>query len=147
MNNIKNIIQTSVEIITITKLKKNDVVKIIEENYSDAKLMYGIVQDLLANGEDVTLQLLIMDIAYGDLKLSTKVITAKNTFQMYPANIEEVRDFFNKTKEVFIQKISEKEQELEKMKSNFVTAKKLMSLTGKLGITTPEFILGTTNDN
>ena len=55
---MKNLIQLNANVIKITNLKKGDVFKRIDDNYSTPEVKYGVVLDLMNTGEKSFIEVL-----------------------------------------------------------------------------------------
>lgn len=92
----KNIIQTQANVIKITSLVKGNVVKILEKEYGDTyKTCYGVVLDLLNTGTKTFIQILKYEKSYSDVKAEIKTFSGNDDLTLFPATIEEVKDFFS----------------------------------------------------
>lgn len=92
----KNIIQTQANVIKITSLVKGNVVKIIEKEYGDSyKTCYGVVLDLLNSGTKTFIQLLKYEKSYNDVKAEIETFSGNDDLTIFPATIDEVKEFFS----------------------------------------------------
>lgn len=90
------IVRGAAEVLTITRLRVNDVYKRVEESpYTEGPTMrYGIVTDLMDNGPDaavVALKFRPADFG-GGVQVATKIITGNHSLAIFPARPEEVAD-------------------------------------------------------
>jgi len=94
---IKNIIQTVINAIKITSLRKGDVVKILDKTYPDIQVKYGVVLDLLNDGEKTFIQMLQYKIGYSDVEAEIKIYEGLQNLSIFPINKEEVIEYFKDT--------------------------------------------------
>lgn len=94
----KNLIQTQANVIKITSLVKGNVVEIIEKEYSDTyKTCYGVVLDLLNSGTKTFIQILKYEKTYNNVKAEIKTYAGTDDLTIFPATIEEVKEFFSES--------------------------------------------------
>lgn len=87
---INQLVQTNADIITIVSVKRGDVYKRLEQSaYSADKLLFGVVTDVLANGETSVITALEVTAGYADVTIEEKVFAGGGDVQLYPANPEE----------------------------------------------------------
>ena len=134
-----NQIISSATIITITDLKKGNVVKIIDTEYSEKKLKYGIVTDILRDKDDCYVSILTFGLSYSDVELKTKVLIGKDNFAIFPATKEEVNAEFAKIEGNLRNKVADKEKELQEYKSKYELAKSFISNHSAIELTEPVF--------
>lgn len=89
------IVRGAAEVLTITRLRVNDVYKRVEENYSgEPVLRYGIVTDVMDNGPDaavVATEYRPADFGAG-IQIRSAVITGSRPMAIFPAEPIEVAD-------------------------------------------------------
>ena len=68
-------IRGSAEVVRVTALVKGDVYKRLEEatNYSEAKMLYGVVTDVLNNGSEAAIQAVEFTPSYGSVESKIRV--------------------------------------------------------------------------
>src|SRR3954470_12502966 len=87
----QTIIQASAEVTQITSLKKGNVYKRLEEgSYGGDKIIYGIVIDVLFNGEDAAIQAIEFEPSYSTLDTKLKTLGTKAELKIFPASQEEL---------------------------------------------------------
>ena len=88
----KTLIQSSANILRITELQKGNVVKVIDSSYSDKKINFGVVTDLLNEGEKTFIQILLFEQSYSDVKGKIKIYEGTDNIPLFPATVEEVKE-------------------------------------------------------
>lgn len=87
---INQVIQTSADIITVLTVKRGDIYKRLDTpSYGSPKLLFGVVTDVLANGETSVVTAVEVTATYADVEISEKVFAGDNDVQLYPADIED----------------------------------------------------------
>lgn len=138
MQQINKII-SSAKIITITDLVKGNVVKIIDTKYSDKKLKFGIVTDILRDNNDCYVTIITFEVGYGKVEIETKVFAGSDSSAIFPASKEEVNAEFSRIENSLLGKLREKEKELAEYKSNYELAKKFLNDYSATGLSSPQF--------
>lgn len=91
---VRNLIKPSGTVVQITEIHKGDVYKRLQDSpYSDTKIVFGCIVDVLNNGEEASLVALeFTPLAYGsEMNAVTKVFTGKSEVALFPATIDEYR--------------------------------------------------------
>src|SRR5690349_24839270 len=89
-----NFIQASAEVTNITTLKKGDVYKRLhDEGYGEDKIVYGIVYDVLYNGEDAAIMTLEFTPGYRELKTELKTFAGKKESKILPCTPDEGKKY------------------------------------------------------
>lgn len=111
----KQVIQASAVVIRITELKKNDVVKLIDDENDKASLAYGIVEDVLNDGEKGFVQLATIKKDYYGVNYDRKVISQSSSKQpaIFPASADEVRAYFDDARNNLAKRKQDAEKALE----------------------------------
>lgn len=91
----KTLIQSQANVVRITSLNKGDVVKLVQKEYSSTEVYYGVVLDLLNNGNSTFIQILLYKRSYGDFTAEIKTYSGEEDLALFPANVEEVREHFD----------------------------------------------------
>jgi hypothetical protein len=86
----KNLIQSTANIIKITNLKKGDVIKQIDKDYSSHTIYYGVVVDLLSSGERSFITILRYENRYNDLRAEIKTYGGDEDLNLFPAQPDEI---------------------------------------------------------
>jgi len=140
--NIQNIVRASAQIVQITELAKWDAVKIIEESsYSSARVKYGVVTEVMNDGQKWFIQVLVLDAQYSSFSKELKLISEKNSEWMafFPSSLEEIKIAFQGTLDSSEREIEKKVKELEKAKQDLEFAKSVCDGTFQLIANTPKF--------
>ena len=132
----KNIIQTVANVIKITSLKKGDVVKMLDKDYSSVETKYAVVLDLLNDGENTFIQLLKYNVSYNDIKAEIKTYKGGDDLSLFPTSKEEVEEYFTRAVKSIDEKIEDKKEELQKLIEANQKAKQFIS--GELSKTLTE---------
>jgi hypothetical protein len=110
----RTLIQAQANVLRVTALKKGDVVKLIEKEYSSNEIYYAVVIDMLNTGKETFLQLLQYKTQYGDISASIKTYDGTKDIALFPATIEEVQEHFESAIKSMKTKIEDKKKELQK---------------------------------
>lgn len=110
----RTLIQSQANVLRVTALKKGDVVKLIEKEYSSNEIYYAVVIDMLNTGKDTFLQLLQYKKQYGDITALIKTYDGSKDIALFPATIAEVQEHFQSAIKSMKQKIEDKKKELHK---------------------------------
>lgn len=90
---IDSIVQPTANIVRIVNLEKGDVYKrVITSTYSDAKLVIGVVREVLISEEMTTVVGTEYDQQYGSIKVEDKIMVGDSDVMIYPATPDELRD-------------------------------------------------------
>lgn len=91
---INQLIQTNADIITVLTVKRGDIYKRLDEpSYGSAKLLFGVVTDVLANGERSTVTALEVTAGYNSVEVTEKVFAGEGDVQLYPAALEDFETY------------------------------------------------------
>lgn len=133
-------VQASAEITTITKLKKGDVYKRLNDSdYGDDKIVHGIVLDVLYNGTDAAIQCMEFQSSYNDLKTEFKVFGGSKEIKIFPSSKEEVQVYLKGCVANMTDKVADKRSELSQAETDLEKAKDIVSGSLVKKLTTPEF--------
>ena len=111
----KNLIQMQANVVKFTSLTKGNVIKILREDCSDIKPIYGVVLDFYNTGEKSFIEILEYEKSYGDIKGKIKVYKGDEDLNIFPASTDEVQDFLGEAVESARKRIEEKKIELAKL--------------------------------
>lgn len=144
----KNLIQAAANVVKITRLSKGDCVKLVEDQYSSPEIYYGVVIDLLNEGEKSYIQILRYKKSYSAIDCDIKTYSGDKDVTIFPCTVEELEEHFsdaikNIEKDVVLleKQINDKKLGLQKAK-DFVsqeTGRKLQSSSFK-EITQEEYL-------
>lgn len=124
----KNIVQASCNVIRITNLRKGDTVKRIEEQtYGGAKVQYGVVVDLLNNGDRTFIQLMEYEKNYSSVTCAVKIISDKDDVALFPVEPDEVREYLDEAIVNMEAQVKTKQDEVSKLQEGVAKAKEFVS--------------------
>ena len=114
--NISSIVKNSADIINVVHLQKNDIYKRVRTQYSgsDPELRFGIVTDVLNNGETCAITAIEIVAKY-DVTTEMVLLTDKQSEGLFPATLVEVQEYFTRAREMSAAKIKSKNSELAKL--------------------------------
>ena len=111
---MKNLIQLNANVIKITNLKKGDVFKRIDDNYSTPEVKYGVVLDLMNTGEKSFIEVLEYTKSYREIKGEIKVFGGEKDLSIFPCSIGEIQEYLKDAIKSIEKDIEEKKEELQK---------------------------------
>lgn len=123
----KNIIQTVANVIKITSLKKGDVVKLIESNYSSPESYFAVVLDLLNDGENTFIELLKYKNNFGYVNAEIKLYKGGDNVSLFPTDISELQEHFDGSIKSIEKDIENKKDELQKKIDGLAKVKEFVS--------------------
>lgn len=136
---VHQIVGTSADVMTITRLSPGDVYKRVEESdyYSGAKLVFGVVQSVMNNGEDAAVTALEYEADYNSgAKAVIKVMTGSRPVAIFPATPEEVTAHLEELWASAQSAVIRAEDELQKKREALGAVERLRDGVGEL--TAPE---------
>lgn len=122
-----NKIISSAKIVTITDLQKGNVVKFIDTQYSEEKLKFAIVMDVLRDAENVYVSLITFDMGYSGVEIKTKILSGNKNFALFPATPEEIKANFAKIDESLLKVIEQKRKEVATLQADYEMATNFMA--------------------
>lgn len=135
-----NFITASAEVTTITKLKKGDVYKRLEDStYSGDEIIHGIVLDVLYNGTDAAIQTMEFKGSYNSLDTTFKVFGGSKEIKIFPSSQEEVQTYLKDSVESIKRDITTKEKALAEAHDKLEQAKNIVSGELIKSLTIPEY--------
>lgn len=124
----KNLIQASANVIKITRLAKGDVVKLVEEgSYSGAEIYYGVVTDLLNNGDKSYVQIMRYKKSYNAIDCDIKTYCGDKDLSLFPATVDEVQEELKEVVARIERDIVDEEKKLEGKRLGLQRAKDFVS--------------------
>lgn len=117
----KTLIQGSAQLLTIVNLKKGDIYKRYVKEYSEAKLYFGVVLDVMFNGQDAAIHALEFDSSYSSATISRKVFGNDTELAIFPADPSEFQIALSEIQEVADRSVQTKERELDKARQDLST--------------------------
>jgi hypothetical protein len=113
----KNLIQASANVLKITSLAVGDVVKQVETSSYDAGIYYGVVTDMLNDGENAFIQITRYKPGYGDIEAQIKLFKGGDDLNIFPATIAEVKEHLGEAIESLAKNIEKDERALNNKKT------------------------------
>jgi hypothetical protein len=110
----KQIVQSSVNVIKITNLKKGDVFKIVDTIYGSPDVNYGVVIDLLNSGHSTYVEVLQYRKNYGEMDCKIKLLKGDENVDIFPCEISEVEEYLKEAVEYNEKSIKEMREKLQK---------------------------------
>lgn len=141
---IKTLVSSSADIIQIVSLKTQDTYKRLYKQYgsSDPELRYGVVTDVLHNGENAAITVLEFSKAYdGSVNLESKVFSTDQTLELFPARPDELRSYFQDLVTSAERDLQKKEMEVLQKRDNLSQAKALLLDETRM-LTYPDVVTG-----
>lgn len=135
-----NFITASAEITSITKLKKGDVYKRLEEpSYGDDTIVHGIVLDVLYNGTDAAIQTMEFKGNYSQITTTFKVFAGGKDIKIFPSTQEEVQSYLKDCVQSIESDITKKKKEVTEAEDRLEQAKAIVSGSIVKNLSTPEY--------
>lgn len=135
----QNVIQTVANVIKITSLKKGDVVKMIESNYSSQESYYAVILDMLNDGENTYLELLKYKKTFGDVDAEIKLYKGTDDISLFPTSIDEIKEHFEGCISKIEKGIEDDKEKLQKKIEGLNKAKDFVSGELSKNLTVVEF--------
>tara|TARA_R100001086_G_C11678628_1_gene215031 strand:- start:30 stop:494 length:465 start_codon:yes stop_codon:yes gene_type:complete len=108
----KNLIQASANVLKITSLSIGDVVKQVDDSYSSSDIYYGVVTDLMNDGEKTFVQITRYKQGYGKIDADVKIYKGGVDLNIFPATIKEVKTHLDEAIKTISEKIEKEERDL-----------------------------------
>tara|TARA_R110000868_G_C10972634_1_gene770617 strand:- start:7135 stop:7605 length:471 start_codon:yes stop_codon:yes gene_type:complete len=125
----KNLIQASANVVKITSLSPGDVVKYVDTgSYSSSEIKYGVVLDMLNDGEKSFIQILLYSNSYSEIKSEVKLFEGSKDVNIFPATVTEVEEYLDGAISSLSKKIEDKAKELDQMRLGLTKAKEFVSM-------------------
>lgn len=109
----KNIIQSSVNVIKITNLKKGDLYKRIDDSSYSTDVYYGIVKDIHNGGEKTFFEAVEYKKSYSTVSADFKIFSGEKDLNIFPSTLEEIQDEFSSVVSTLEKEIENKQKEIE----------------------------------
>lgn len=124
----KHIIQTQANVIKVTNLTKGNVLKMIDNSaYGDDKVKYAIVTDMLNDGEQTFIEMLVYTKSYNEVKSDIKLYKGTEDLAIFPTTTEEVEEYFMSAIAGVQKEINETKEKLGKLQHGIEKAKEFTS--------------------
>jgi hypothetical protein len=133
------LIQASADVVTITSFARGDVYKRVDRDYSGTnQLQFGVVTDVMNNGEDAALSCLEFEAVYGaGVVPRIKVWKAGDDLAVFAATPEEVRSHFDELTGNLEGQIRAKRAELDKLEAAGTALAEVRSMVDSVGMNAP----------
>lgn len=131
---VQQMIQASANILTITKLSPGNVYKRVDEStYNGTGLKFGVVQDVMNNGEDSAVTALEYEADYNEgAKATLKVFTGSKPAAIFPAQPEEVISHLSELMKSTEAAVRRAEDDLQKKRQALAAVERMRSTIGQL---------------
>lgn len=124
----QSVIQASANVVRLISLKKGDVYKRIKKQYSDEYVTtYGIVTDILNDGENTFIESIEYKKNYSSVEALCVTHAGTQDLTIFPATIEEIKEYFSDVEKYIEKDIEKKEEELIKQRKILKDAKSFTS--------------------
>jgi hypothetical protein len=135
-----NYIKASANVTRVTSLTKGDVYKRLEDSsYSDDKLLYGIVLDVLYNGSDAVVQAMEFKPSYSSMETSLKTFAGDKDIKIVPANQDEISEYLKSCVSGIRSDVEAQKKKLAEAEDKLREAKKIVSGDLVKKLTTPTY--------
>lgn len=124
----KNLIQASANVVKITRLNIGDTVKLVEDTYSSPEIYYGVVIDLLNNGEKSFVQILRYKKSYNTIDCEIKTYAGDKDCTIFPATVDDIKDHLKDSIDRIEKDVKDEERKLSDKKLALQKAKEFVSL-------------------
>lgn len=124
----KNLIQASANVIRITNLSIGDVIKMVDVDYSSPEIYFGVVIDLLNDGNNSFVQIMRYKKSYLAIDCDIKTYEGNKDINIFPTTVEEVKEHLSETIKMFERDVAQKERELNEKKYALQNAKDFVNL-------------------
>ena len=136
----KSIVQASANVIRIVSLQKGDIYKRYESSsFGDDKVTFGIVRDVVNNGDNTFIEATEFEVSYSEMKAKTKIFSGEKDISIFPASIEEIEEDFTCCRDKVIKDIAENENKIVELRKALVTTEALLSGELQKELRTPDF--------
>jgi len=135
----KNLIQQSANVIRLTNLKIGDVYKRVDTQYSSTEIYYGVITDIMNDGENSFIEALEYTKSYSDVKATIKIFEGTKDVSIFPARIIDIKEYFDYAIKDLEKNIEKKKDELQKEITAYENAKLFVSGEKSKQLTEAEF--------
>ena len=140
---VKQLVQSTANIIRITQLSKGNIVKFVKDDNYDTSVSYAVVMDILNNGEKTYVELMKYKKNYGSVDLESVLISGDKETILFPATPEDLEQHLKSIEQKLREEISDKRDEankkenalnllMEMVKNQTITATKFEELPAQL---------------
>lgn len=135
-----SIIQSVANVVRITQLKKGDVYKrLTDSSYDSDKIQYGVVVDILNDGEKTFIEAIEYKKSYSDIEATIKIHRGNDDISIFPVELDEVEKYLQGSIESIEKKIEEKKKELYQLSEGLGRARQFVSGELSKKLTMPDF--------
>ncbi len=133
-------VTASAQVTRITELVKGDVFKRLEEGYGGTdEIVFGVVMDVLHNGEDAAISAMEFKPSYSDLTVSLKTYAGKRDLKIFPATQDELKIYLEDAEKQCDRQVEAKRKELFNAEATAKRVKELVSGEITKRLTTPQY--------
>lgn len=133
----KQIVQASAQVVEITNLQKGDVYKRMEDGRNSSS-HYGVVTDVLNDGEGAFIESVEYKKDWGEVKAEFKVFGGNDDVHFFPVKPQEIEQHFSDMLSSLEEKVEDKQKELGEAKRALKGAKNLLSDAQTNNLSEPE---------
>jgi hypothetical protein len=123
----KSIVQSSANVIRITKIKAGDVYKRFDTQYSDTSTYYGVVESVHNDGERTIIEATEYKYSYSSLEVNRKIISGDKDITLFPATPEDLNLELEKAKDRKEKDIQDAKEKIEKCTKELKDINELIS--------------------
>jgi hypothetical protein len=134
----QTLVQASADVISITHLSKGDVYKRLEKEFNNNyKMMFGVVMDVMHNGEDAAISALEFQDSYPEVKAEQKTFGTDSDLKIFSTNPEEVQAHVDDLKDSARRNVKERREQLERSETTLSNLTDVFDNVVRQGITAP----------
>jgi hypothetical protein len=112
---LNSIVTVPTTVQKVTQLGEGDVYKRLEtSSYAAPKLLIGVIQSILTNGDTIAVTVIEFDSAYGATSIEPKLLAADKDLEFFPATELELATHLGSAVETAARSIDTKVAELDK---------------------------------
>lgn len=128
---IQNLIKSTATVVKVTQLAKNNIFKYVEESsYSSPEFKYGIVMDILNDGDKAYIQILSVKKSYSSISVEYKLLTEDSKIHLFPATPEDLEGEYGEVVDALNKEIEDAHEKIRKNQAmiKFLTDSKVNQL-------------------
>jgi hypothetical protein len=130
---VRQIVRSSADVLTITRLSPGDCYKRVEDGYSEPTLKFGVVQSVMNNGEDAAVTALEYEVDYTvGAKARIRVFNGGKPAAIFPATPEEVTTHLAEIRQSTQQAVERAERDLTEKRAALAAVEALTASVGTL---------------
>ena len=122
----KQIIQSSANVIRISKLSKGSIYKRFEKDYED-RTYFGVVTNVYNDGLNTIIEATEYKYSWRSIEANHKVLTGTKDYILFPATLEEIQSEFSRVIEDKKTEIENKKKEISECENTIKFTEKLIS--------------------